>query len=89
MDRSLIKDFWNCGDNEIIEFAIMRGRLNRKEKEALRYLLDECMTQEETAEKMDISTRNLQKLWYSACDKLLGIPWVLAYSKELRKGGCE
>ena len=84
MDRSLIKDFWACGDNQIIEFAIMRARLNRMEKEVLRLLLDECMTQEQASEHLDISTRNLQNWWYSATDKLLSIDWVMAYAKSLR-----
>lgn len=84
-DRSLVKDFWQCGDNEVIEFAIHKARLNRLEKEVLCNLLDECLTQEETAEAMDISTRKVQNLWYSASEKLLSIPWVIAYSKELSK----
>lgn len=44
MDRGLVKTFWGCGDNGIIEYALMRARLNRKEKEAVTYLLDECMS---------------------------------------------
>lgn len=83
MDRSLIKCFWNCGDNEIIEFAILRARLNQREKDVVTLILDQCMTQEETAEKLYISTRKVQELWASAADKLLKIPWVLAYAKEL------
>lgn len=77
--------FWGCGDNQIIEFAILRARLNRREKEVLLLILDECMTQEQVSEKLDISTRHVQNIWYSAVDKLLGIPWVLAYAKELNK----
>lgn len=83
MDRSLIRAFWSCGDSQIIEFAIQRARLNRMEKETIRMILDECMTQEEAAEALDISPRNLQKWWYSATDKLLAIAWVKAYAKEL------
>lgn len=67
----------------------MRARLNKKERDVLRYMLDECMTQEETAEAMDTSTRNIQKIWRRACDKMLQIPWVMSYAKELREGGCE
>lgn len=85
MDRSLARAFWGCGDNQIIEFAMMRARLNRNESEVLRLLLDECKTQEEAAEIMDISTRRLQEFWYSATDKLLRIPWVAAYARELKK----
>lgn len=83
MDRGLIRSFWKCGDNSIIEFAIIRAHLNRKEKEVLRLLLDECYTQEETAEIMDISTRKVQNYWYDATDKLLSIPWLVAYAKTL------
>lgn len=83
-DRNLIRYFWNCGDSQIIEFAIMKARLNRLEKEAITLIFDECLTQEKAAEKMDISTRRFQEYWYSAADKLLAIPWVSAYAKELR-----
>lgn len=84
MDRTLIKDFWNCGDGQIIEFAILRARLNANEKQTVSLVLDECRTQEQAAELMQISVRGLQTLWYSAVDKLLNIPWVLAYAKEIR-----
>lgn len=83
MDRSLLKTFWNCGDNEIIDFAIHRARLNRIEREVIRLTLDECTTQEAAAEIMEISPRRFQEYWYSASDKLLNIPWVAAYAREL------
>lgn len=85
MDRELLKAFWNCGDNQIIEFALIRARLNRNEKEVIRLMLDECLTQEEAAEQMGLSTRKIQSLWYSSAAKLLGIPWVYAYAAELAK----
>ncbi len=85
MDRSLVRDFWNCGDSQIIEFAILRARLNKHEKEVLTCMMDECMTQEQTAEHLDVSTRKVQDWWYSGADKLLSIPWVTAYAKELNK----
>lgn len=85
MDRTLLKDFWACGDNQIIEFALMRARLNRLEKEVVVLMLDECMTQEQTAERMDLSVRRVQNLWYDASDKLLSIDWVRAYAVDLRK----
>ena len=84
MDRSLIRYFWGCGDNQIIEFALLRARLNRHEKDALRLMLDDCKTQEEAAEELDVSTRRLQEWWYSATDKLLAIPWVVAYAEKLK-----
>lgn len=83
MDRNLVKAFWSCGDNQIIEFALTRARLNRNEADAVRLLLDDCLTQEQAAEKLDISPRRLQEYWYAATDKLLSIPWVVAYGKEL------
>ena len=43
MNQKLLKAFWNCGDNQIIEFALTRAHLNRNEKEVIRLLLDECM----------------------------------------------
>lgn len=79
----LIKAFFNCGDDQIIEFAIIRAHLNRQEKEVLRLMLDECYTQEQTAEKLNYSTRKIQEVWYSAIRKLLSIPWVKAYATEL------
>lgn len=86
MDRTLLKDFWKCGDNQLIQFAMLRARLNREEKDILECILDECMTQEETSELINISTRKVQELWYSASDKLLQIPWVMAYAKDIRGG---
>lgn len=85
--NSLIKAFWKCGDNQIIEFAIIRARLNKLEKEVLRLTLDECMTQEQTAEYLDISVRNVQTVWKSATKRLLNIKWVLAYAEALKKEG--
>lgn len=81
---SLIKSFWGCGDNQIIEFAIVRARLNRRERQAVELILDECMTQEQAAEVMCVSTRRFQDYWYSATNKLMAIPWVMAYAKELK-----
>lgn len=86
MDRSLLKYFWNCGDTSIIDFAIMRARLNRNEKKVLRMALDELMTQEQIAEELDTSTRNVQKIWACAADKLLRIDWVRIYSIALKNG---
>lgn len=84
MDKSLLKYFWNCGDSQIIEFAIMRARLNRNERTVLHLALDECRTQEQIAEQLDTSTRNIQKIWSSAAGKLLRIEWVYAYSVALK-----
>lgn len=84
-DRSLLYAFWHCGDSQIIDFAIQRARLNRKETEVIRLIMDECYTQEETAEAMNYSVRRVQAFWYSASDKLLSIPWVVAYGHELLK----
>lgn len=82
--KELLKCFWNCGDNQIIEFAILRARLNSREKQVLQLMLDECLTQEETAEKMGYSTRRVQDFWCSAVNKLLNIDWVRAYAISLR-----
>lgn len=87
MDKSLVKYFWNCGDSQIIEFALMRARLNRNERTVLHLALDECMTQEQIAEKIDTSTRNVQKIWSTAAGKLIGIEWVRAYSVALKEKG--
>lgn len=84
MDRELLTYFFNCGDNDIIEFAIMRAHLNRREKDVIHLMMDECMTQEEIAEKMSYSTRRIQDFWYSGASKLLNIPWVRAYALSLR-----
>lgn len=84
MDRELLTLFFNCGDNDIIEFAIMRAHLNRREKEVIRLIMDECLTQEEIAEEMCYSTRRVQDFWYSGAKKLLNIPWVRAYALSLK-----
>lgn len=84
-DRSMLKELWNCGDNQFVEFALLRARLNRNEKNTLRLILDECMSQEQAAEHLDVSTRCLQEWWKSGCDKLLEIPWVMAYAVELHR----
>lgn len=85
MDKKLLSAFWGCGDNLIIEFALQRARLNRLEKEVVRLMLDECYTQEEVAEIMGYSTRKIQDFWYNASEKILSIPWVTAYARELIK----
>lgn len=75
--------FWNCGDDQIIQFALTRAHLNKKERDTLIYLLDECLTQEQTAEIMGYSTRAIQNFWYSGAKKLLNIPWVAAYASAI------
>lgn len=84
MDRAILRAFWGCGDNYIIEFALLRARLNRQEKDVVTMMLDECMTQEQVAEKMDLSVRHVQTIWSSASGKLLSIPWVVSYGRELK-----
>lgn len=83
MKKNLLKAFWNCGDGQIIEFALLRAHLNRMEKEVIEMMLDECLTQEEVAEKLNCSVRKVQIDWHNGSDKLLSIPWVKAYAKEL------
>ena len=82
-DKTLLTAFWNCGDNQIIEFALIRARLNAQEKLVITLMLDECMTQEQVAEKLDFSVRKIQILWTQGATKLLNIPWVLAYAKSI------
>lgn len=82
--RALVYAFFNCGDNQIIEFALLRAHLNRREADVIHYLMDECMTQEEVAEELGYSTRRVQDIWYSGAKKLLDIPWVLAYAQALK-----
>ena len=82
-DKHLIRLFWNCGDDQIIQFAIQRAHLNKRERDVIHLMLDECMTQEQAAEVLDFSTRRTQEFWYSGVTKLLNIPWVRAYAKEL------
>lgn len=85
MDRSLVKVFWSCGDSQVVDFAVMRARLDRKEKAVITSMLDDCLTQEETADRLQISVRTVQKLWASGADKLLRIDWLVAYAESLRK----
>ena len=37
-------------------------------------MLDECKTQEQAGEILDVSIRSIQVWWYSATDKMLSIP---------------
>lgn len=85
MDKGLLYYFWNCGDDQIIQFALQRGHLNRHERDVLHCMLDECMTQEETAEEIGYSVRRTQEFWSSAAGKLLNIPWVKAYALDLKQ----
>lgn len=85
MERRAIKAFWNCGDNNLIEYAMVRARLNKNEREVLYNILDECFTQEETAEIMETSTRRIQEIWANATEKLLNLPWLRAYAEALIK----
>lgn len=84
-DKSLVRDLWQCGDNMFIEYAMVRARLNVKEREVLYLMLDECMTQEQVAEYKDVSTRTVQEIWHSATTKILNIPWAYAYAVQLRE----
>lgn len=83
MNRRLLKAFWNCGDSDIIDYAMARARLNKNEKQVLLLTFDECLTQEDIAEDMFLSLRRVQELFYDASRKMLAIPWVKAYAREL------
>lgn len=83
MRRRQMRAFWDCGDSGIIEYAIMRARLNDREKKVLIKTMDECKTQEEIAEEMYLSVRAVQGLWYDAQRKIMSLDWVKAYSNEL------
>lgn len=84
-DKELLHSFFNCGDDEIIQFALVRAHLNRHEREVIELILDECLTQEQTAERLNYSTRRIQQFWYSGAKKLLNIAWVRAYALSLTK----
>lgn len=77
MCKNIVKNFWNCGDSEIVELAKNRANLNKVEREVLHLVLDECMTQEQASEQMYMSVRHFQEIWKSANDKLIKIPWVV------------
>ncbi|MCQ2369219.1 MAG: hypothetical protein MJ007_01940 [Paludibacteraceae bacterium] len=83
MKKNLLFAFWNCGDDDIIQFALLKAHLNKNEKAVLILMLDECMTQEEIAEQINYSTRRVQQFWSSGARKLLDIPWVKAYAQSL------
>lgn len=84
MDKELLSYFWNCGDDQIIQFALTRAHLNRHEYDVITAMLDDCLTQEETAERIHYSTRRTQQFWCSGASKLLNIPWVKAYALSLK-----
>lgn len=83
--KSIVKAFWDCGDSEIIAFAQDRAQLNKKEKEVLHLVFDECLTQEMAAEHMEISTRNFQEHWKNAIVKLCNIKWVVSIAESVLK----
>lgn len=82
-NKAILTAFWNCGDDQIIQFALIRAHLNKKEEEVVKHILDDCLTQEECAELMGYSTRRIQDFWYNGMYKLLRIPWVNAYGAFL------
>lgn len=86
MKNKLLKAFFNCGDSSIIEFAVYKAHLNRLEKEVISLIFDECYTQEEVAEHLDLSTRKVQMIYYKAQEKLLNIPWLFSYAYDLVEG---
>ena len=61
MNRSLIKKLWKLGDKQFIDYALSCARLTLRERETVQYLLFDGLTQEQAAEKMNISTRGLQE----------------------------
>ena len=81
--RDYIKAFWNCGDSRIVNLAIDSVELTDPELKILRLSLQACLTQEEIAEMLNLSPSYVQKVWYKATDKLLALPWVYCYGKEL------
>jgi len=85
MDRTLLGYFFNCGDDGIIQYALTRAHLNRREREVLTLMYDSCMTQEEVAETIGYSVRRTQEFYYSGADKLLKIPWLVSYSKDIKQ----
>lgn len=81
--RDYIKAFWNCGDSRIINMSLECVELTDPELKVLKMSLKSCMTQEEIAEALNWSPSYVQKIWYRATDKLLALPWVYCYGKEL------
>ena len=79
-----VKRLFSCADNDFIEYALKRARLNDNETRVLSEILDHCLTQEQTAEKLDISVRQVQNYWYSANEKLLSIKWVTSFINSLQ-----
>ena len=73
MEKSLVKFFMNCGDDQIIQFALTRAHLNKLERDVILLMFDECLSQEEVAERMGFSTRRIQEIWYSSAKKLLSM----------------
>nr|DAF03015.1 MAG TPA: putative DNA-binding protein [Caudoviricetes sp.] len=83
MNRSLIKKLWKLGDKQFIDYALSCARLTLRERETVQYLLFDGLTQEQAAEKMNISTRGLQGLWSCAVEKILLVPGTIPYINSL------
>lgn len=81
MDTHIIKAFWKCGDQEIIDLACDRADLTQAERKTICLLLTNGKTEKEAAQIMDTSEEEINRVYYSACTKLLGICWVYCIAK--------
>lgn len=79
-----LKLLWELGDKEFIDYAFNSARLTLFEKDVVKFILFDGLTQEKTAEKMDISVRNIQYAWKNIIDKILRVPGVIPYTNTLK-----
>lgn len=85
MDKSLVEIFLKCNDEQLIEYALLKAKISVKELRVLKLLINEGVSVPEAAYTMCISTARLQKIWDKASNKLLAIPWLVAYANELKE----
>lgn len=70
MEKSEIRKILKNPSKDLVNIALSYVNLTEKEKEILEYVEMKGITEERTAEIMDISTRNLQTIKASAFEKL-------------------
>jgi DNA-directed RNA polymerase specialized sigma24 family protein len=70
MEKSEIRKILKNPSKDLVNIALSYVNLTEKEKEILEYVEMKGITEERTAEILDMSTRNLQTIKASAFEKL-------------------
>jgi DNA-binding CsgD family transcriptional regulator len=74
MEKSEIRKILKNPSKDLVNIALSYVNLTEKEKEILEYVEMKCITEERTAEILDMSDRNVRYIKESAFEKL-NIVW--------------